>query len=143
MKYRKTVILVCIVCVAMLISILSLAFFQAWSEQARDTHVYTVVHLLALDIRAFLANEGRYPKSLDELKSANYLSDAEKRSIQELVGTTQQNNWHDIYSYTLLTNGFSIDVRSAEPVAAHWFGKPLKTLRYSEIDGKTIGFDSP
>lgn len=143
MKYRKTVILACVACAAVLISILLLGFFQAWSGQARDVQVYTVVHQLASLIRSFKMEKGHYPKSLEELRFADFWREDEKKTVHELIGTTQQNNWHDVYSYTPLTNGFSIVVHNTEPARAIWLAKPLKTLRYSEIDGKTVDFDEP
>jgi hypothetical protein len=125
------------------IPILLLCVFEARSEQARNVQAYDVVHKLASKVRSFKEEEGRYPKSLKELQSANYLTEQEKRTTQELIKITQQNNWNDLYNYELLTNGFSIVVHGTESEKTSWFGKPQKALRYSETEGKTVDFDSP
>ena len=143
MRYRNIIILACIACVAVLLSISLPGIFEAVSERTRKVIVYTVVQELASQIDVFKLNEGRYPRSINELQSYDFLSEEEKRKVRELIETTQRNDWHDVYSYTPLTNGFSIVVHSDEPVKANWFRKPRRVFRYSETDGKTSGFNSP
>ena len=140
-KSRKIIVLLSVACVLVVCAILSLGAFQALSEQARNVQAYDVVHKLALKIRIFKMEKGIYPKSLQELQSADFQVDAEKRTLERLIEVTQHNEWYDIYNYKCLTNGFSIVVSNSKPVRVLWLAKPLKTQSYSEIDGKIYEFN--
>jgi competence protein ComGC len=132
MKRKKTVIILVVIC-AVLFTVFVLGFLRAWSEEAREVQVNAVCQKLAIEIKGFQMQEGRYPHSLPELQSADYQGETEKQIIRELTDMIQHNNWHDTYEYIPSTNGFTIVVTGPEPAPSGWFGKQRKIEKHYEL----------
>ena len=107
------------------------------SERARKVEVNNVCQTLSIYINLFQKNNGRYPRSLSELLSADIVDDRENMLIRKLIAFTQTNDWHDVYNYVPSTNGFSIIVIGPELALLGQVGKQ-RVYEQKYIDGEAV-----
>jgi hypothetical protein len=129
----KSKIIVIIICAVLFTAVFVLELFREVFERARDVQINDVIPKLAVEIKYFQIQEGHYPHSLSELQSTDFSDEADKKIIQELIGITQHNGWHDTYDYIPSTNGFTIVVTGTEPAPAGWFGKQHRIEKHYKI----------
>ncbi|PYK63401.1 MAG: hypothetical protein DME21_02970 [Verrucomicrobia bacterium] len=120
MKRKNVVIVLGLICVVMFTVVFALELVRAVSERARDVQANDVCSKLAIEIKYFQIQNGRFPHSLSELQSTDSLGEADKNVVQELMAFAQHNKWHDTYDYVPSTNGFTLVVTGP---SAGWLGK--------------------
>jgi len=120
MKSKKF-IMVIVVCGVLFAPPCVLEGFREFSDAAREVQINNVFQHLSIDIEIFREQEGRYPTSLLELQSHNYMDEKGGNFTENLINLSR-NRWHDTYEYIPSTNGFTIIVIGPKWPSS-WFGK--------------------